>query len=66
MKQRSVLISDIAELFTRSSGLLKEEKTVTIELPPGKLREEWCWDFNLTATDFNRKKSVLKVAAILF
>ena len=62
---KSILISDIAEIFKKAGGDTYENSTVVVELPRGKEREEWSWDFDLTGTDYNRKNSVFKIAAIL-
>jgi hypothetical protein len=61
---RSVLISDICEIFTDSYGKTTEEQTVIANIPAGKNREEWTWDFDLKRSDFNEKSSVLKVIAL--
>lgn len=63
--QRSVLISDYLEIFTTVSGETSEEKTVVAGLPAGSMEEEWTWDFDSGGTDFNRKRSVLKVKALI-
>lgn len=65
MKHRSVLITDVAEVFTESSGVTTEEKTALVEMPAGKVSEEWKWDFDLLKSDYNRKKSVLKVKGLI-
>lgn len=62
---KSVLISDVAEIFTETGGKSIEKKTAVIELPSGKLKEEWTWDFDLKKMDYNRKSSVLKVFAVI-
>jgi hypothetical protein len=36
-----------------------------IDLPEGKHKEEWTWDFDLKGSDYYGKRSVLKVAAII-
>ena len=60
----SVLITDTAEVFTWRKGIVTEEKSVLVDLPAGKHREEWTWDFDLKGTDFNEKRSVMKVTAV--
>jgi hypothetical protein len=66
MQHRSVLITDVAEVFTEASGNTAEEKTALIQMPAGKVSEEWTWDFDLIKSDYNKKRSVMKVfAAIL-
>jgi len=60
----SILISDISEIFTDSSGKTTEVPTVITTLPSGSGREEWTWDFDLKKSDFYEKSSVMKVVAI--
>jgi len=64
-KYNSVLISDIAEVFRKKGSDSFQNMTLAADLPEGKAREEWIWDFDLSGTDFNQKKSVFKVIAIL-
>jgi hypothetical protein len=64
-KFRSVLITDLAELVTETSGKTNEIRSVVTELPPGVHREEWTWNFDLRKSDYFRKKSVFTVAAII-
>lgn len=64
-KHNSILVSDIAEVYTKEGGSSYQNVTVIAELPAGKIREDWIWDFDLAGTDYNQKKSVFKVAAIL-
>ncbi|MCU0472075.1 MAG: hypothetical protein MUC93_01750 [Bacteroidales bacterium] len=64
-KHKSVIISDIAEVFTRVGGDSFQNNTVVTELPAGMIREDWIWDFDLLGDDYIQKKSVLKVAAIM-
>lgn len=65
MKHRSVLITDVAEIFTESSGSTTEEKTALVQMPAGKVSEEWIWDFDLIKSDFNKKRSVMKVYGVI-
>jgi hypothetical protein len=62
----SLMISDICEIFTDSSGKTSEEKTVIADIPSGARREEWTWNFDLKGSDYYEKKSVLKVIALAF
>jgi hypothetical protein len=64
-KYRSVLISDLTEIFMDRSGNKTENETVITEMPSGIYREDWIWNFDLKESDYHRKKSVLKVAAII-
>jgi hypothetical protein len=62
---KSVLITDCAEVITESSGRTSEIKSVLVDFPEGRLREDWTWKFDLKQSDYYRKKSVLMVSAIL-
>jgi hypothetical protein len=62
---KSVLITDVTEVFTDKSGTVSEKQTVITNLPEGIYREDWTWDFDLKRSDYYEKKSVLKVAAII-
>jgi hypothetical protein len=64
-KHESVLITDLSEVVTESSGKVTEINSVLTGLPGGKLKDEWTWYFDLRNSDYYRKKSVFKVAAIL-
>jgi hypothetical protein len=64
-KHKAVLITDKAEVFIETGGRTVEKATLLIDLPSGKAREEWIWDFDLKGTVFNKKKSVFKITATL-
>jgi len=64
-KNRSVLITDICEIFTDSAGKTTEVKTVIAGLPDGDMRKEWTWDFDLRRSDYYEKRSVMKVVAMI-
>lgn len=64
-KHKSVLITDIEEIFTDRSGNVTKEFTSFTDLPEGILKEEWDWHFDLAGSDFNTKRSILKVVALL-
>jgi hypothetical protein len=64
-RHRSVLISDLSELITGSSGKTDEKVSVLAEIPESGYKEEWTWDFDLLGSDYYRKKSVFRVIAIL-
>jgi hypothetical protein len=64
-KHKSVLISDVAEIFTDRSGNITERQSVIAKLPEGIYKEEWTWDFDLKGSDYYDKRSVFKVAAII-
>ena len=65
-KHKSLLITDITAIFTDIKGNISEKKTAFVDLPAGKINEEWIWDFDLKYSDFNRKRSVLKIYAVIF
>jgi hypothetical protein len=64
--RKSVLITDLSEVVTESSGNISEISSVIIDLPEGKYREDWTWDFDLIRSDFYNKRSVFKVSALLY
>lgn len=61
----SVLISDVSEVVTAVNETQSEIKTIFIDLPDARMKDEWVWDFDLTHIDYNRKKSRFKISAIL-
>ncbi len=65
-KHPSVLICDIEEVTTNKSGSVTTIPTLATDLPPGKMREEWIWNFDQTGADFNNSRSILKVIALTF
>jgi hypothetical protein len=64
MKHNSVLITDISEIFTDKSGKTSSVPTLLCDLPPGKLREEWVWNFDLKGSDYYNSRSIMNVLAI--
>ena len=64
-KHNTVLISDMTEIFMKEGGESVQNDTILAELPAGKVREEWIWDFDLKGKDYNQKKSVFKVVGIM-
>jgi hypothetical protein len=64
-KYLSVLITDTSEVFTDSSGNVSEVKTVIPDLPGSTFEEKWIWDFDLKGADFNMKRSVMNVTALI-
>jgi hypothetical protein len=66
MKYNSVLISDVAEIFTDNSGKRSEEKTLMTVIPTGRIIENWTWDFDLKSTDYYNKRSVMEVVAVSY
>jgi hypothetical protein len=65
-RRESVLITDTAEIFTDRQGNVSEKQSVIIDLPGGARADSWIWNFDMKRTDFYRKRSVMKVVAILF
>lgn len=65
-KYPSLLISDIVEVVFDSTGARTEKNTLLAEIPEGRMKEEWIWDFDLLHADYNRQKSQFKVFAGLF
>jgi hypothetical protein len=64
-RYKSVLISDYLEEFTGADGQITREDTVFASFPDGVRTDDWTWDFDLAGTDFNHRRSVLKVRAVL-
>jgi hypothetical protein len=64
-KHKSVLITDINEIFTDSSGKKSENPSVIINLPDGQFKEKWIWDFDLKGSDYYGKRSIFEVEAII-
>jgi hypothetical protein len=66
IKHNSVLISDVAEIFTERSGKTNRAKTIMTEIPAGTLNETWTWNFDLKNTDNFNSISVMEVIAMSF
>ena len=64
-KYKSVLITDIIEIFTDNSGNVTGKPTVIADLPDGQYKEQWNWHFDLVRSDYYTKRSVFKVAALI-
>lgn len=62
----SVLISDIQEIMTGGDGTDEIIPTLVAELPNGKRKEEWTWNFDRKGADFYNKTSVMKVIALTY
>jgi hypothetical protein len=65
VKHNSLLITDYAEVFTTKTGVVSTVPTLVTELPNGKVREEWVWDFDQTGSDYYNRRSLLKVVAMV-
>jgi hypothetical protein len=64
-KHRSLLVTDHEELFINRSGVTQSVKTLITELPQGKVREEWTWDFDLKGADYYNSKCKMKVIGLI-
>ena len=65
-KYKSVLITDFEEVITEKSGVVKEIPTLIADLPDGRDREQWTWNFDLKGADNYNSRSVMHVIAITF
>jgi hypothetical protein len=65
-KHKFVLITDISEVVTESSGSVNEIMSVLVDLPDGSHKEEWTWYFDLRSSDYYTRKSVFRVSAIQY
>ena len=63
-KHSFILISDISEksFFKNDREQIKE--TLLVQLPEGKVSDQWTWDFDLAGADYYMKKSLFTVKAI--
>lgn len=66
LKNRSVLITDYAEVITKKTGEIINIPTLFAELPAGQFMEEWTWDFDLKGHENYNSTSVIKVRALAF
>jgi hypothetical protein len=64
-KNKSVLITDITEIFTDNSGNVTKIPTVITDLPDEHFKEEWTWHFDLVRSDYYTKRSVFKIVGII-
>jgi hypothetical protein len=65
-KHKSVLISDVEEVFTEKSGNTFSHKTVLTNLPDSDYIEEWIWDFDRNGAGSNGPVCNMKVKAMIF
>lgn len=65
MKHKSILISDLCEVFTTKSGIVNAVQTVVTNLPQGQIKEEWTWNFDQTGTDYYNRRTQMKVIALV-
>jgi hypothetical protein len=64
-KHKSVLITDLSEIVTESSGNVREIKSVLVDLPENVFKEEWTWNFDLKKSDYYNKSSVFNMVALV-
>ena len=65
VKHQSVLITDIDEVVTDKSGRISSIPGLLTSLPDVTQSEEWIWNFDLTGTDYNNRRSVMKMKAVI-
>jgi hypothetical protein len=65
VNHKSVLITDKTEVFTDKSDNVTDIHSLLIDLPDGRYKEEWTWNFDLKRSDYYEKRSVYKVVAII-
>jgi hypothetical protein len=65
MRNRSVLISDYAEVITSRIGDIKTIPTLLTDLPACRLSEEWTWNFDQTGADLYNSRSQFKIVALI-
>jgi len=64
-KHKSLLITDFEEIFINRSGKQETIPTLITDLPEGKAREEWTWDFDLKGADYYNRKCKMKVVGLV-
>jgi hypothetical protein len=65
-KNKSVLITDYAEELTGKSGDIKTNTTLLAELPGGRNKEEWIWNFDKAGGDLYNSTSQFRIVGIIF
>lgn len=65
-QHKSVLITDVEEIFTGNNGQSNVVPTLRIDIPDGAMKEEWTWNFDLQGSDYYNRRSILKVMAATF
>jgi hypothetical protein len=61
-----VLISDVREVYTGNGDSDETVPTLLAELPEGKRKLEWTWNFDKKGSDFYNKTSEMKVIAVTY
>jgi hypothetical protein len=64
-RYKSVLVSDFAEVITSKTGDIKTITTLLTDLPDGKFREEWTWNFDKAGGDLYNSTSQFNVVGII-
>jgi hypothetical protein len=64
-KHKSVVITDTHEVFLKTTGSITDIKTLIADLPDGIHKKSWRWDFDIKGLDFNTKRSVFEITAII-
>jgi hypothetical protein len=64
-KHPSVMITDTTEVYINKPDNSYDYQWVVADLPEGKYKEEWTWDFDLDKSYSHEKRSVLKVVALI-
>lgn len=65
MKHQSVIISDIAEVAISKTGITSVTSTLFTEMPPGKISEEWTWNFDKAGGELYNSTRQFKVKALI-
>ena len=65
-QHKAVLITDTSEIFIDHGGKRTGVRTLLTDLPRNQGMETWRWDIDLKGSDFNRRKSVMEIAAVIF
>ncbi len=66
IKFKSVMITDVEEIYSDRKAKTKTTPTLLAGIPAGNYREEWIWDFDLNGSDYYNTTSVMKVVAVTF
>jgi hypothetical protein len=66
LRHQSVIITDQSEILSTQKSGSRERKTLYADLPEGRLRDEWIWDFDLIHAYSSRTSSRFRVVARLF
>jgi hypothetical protein len=65
MRNKSVLISDYAEVITSRTGDNKTVPTLLTALPDCRFSEKWTWNFDQTGSDLYNSRSQFKMVALI-